>query len=93
MEETLEEVRMLVSHNIMLVKPRLNFPEIESGIWVEREIDPVLPINPQIANKEAFSGPCEVEYPDNLVDLVDRGLGNRASKAVSCVRQQGYQRC
>ena len=88
MEETLEEVRMLVSHNIMLVKPRLNFPEIEPRIWVEREVDPVLPINPQVSDEETFRGSCKVEYSNYLVDLVYRCLGYRASRCISFVQQR-----
>lgn len=72
---------MLVPHHVMLVQSRLDFSEVKARVWVEGEVDPVLAINPQVADEEAFGSARQVEYSNYLVDLIDWRLGNRAFRA------------
>jgi hypothetical protein len=75
MEDALKQGGMFVSVDPMLIDTWLHFLELEAGVRMESEPEPILSLHDEIADEKTFCRPGQIEYSDDVIDFAS---ANRA---------------
>ena len=87
MKNSLKKWPTFVAVYPMFICVWLNLFELESGIRVECEPEPIFSRNDKISNKQAFGGTSEVQNSDYVVDFTGTyGADRSCSSSLDAIR-------